>query len=1187
MTAVVALKLTAPTTQTAAPFAFAQPFVRGDIPSGQFAHIDTPNFSVVPMCYWNDGSLKHAMLIGRVDLSANTQKQINVLRRTVAPSPGTLLTAASITAAAPTATAALTGYGTVSLASLLSSPVRTHISTKEMVECHYKAAVGSDAQLYAWFYVRLYAGGKMEVRVALGNAMLGGASALRSYPVTITIGGTVAFSAGTYYHAAFARYDVKAWIGGDPAITPQHDTGYLVRTGLVPNYLKYADPTSGQLTYLNSINTYAPGANLGFSNTMGGTGYQDDIGLLNRWDGMYIVTKGCKAAYDSVIAGARAINSYAIAFSDATSLAPVKITDYPTWSVYGAAQGGSYGFSTVKQDGTTSLDWEKAHHPSAGYLAYLLTGDFYYFETCQHQARTVFLMEDINGGNGTSRVFRSQNRARGWGYRSMAQAAALIPTWLASQYGDIAAWVAGMSAANITKYAGLTTFQRSLGFEDFYQNRGTPAPDGEVVTGVGMFEHYFVAQAMGMAVQLEPCDTSGMTSVTAFADHMLGAAVWPLGVCASGSTDFPFPYASQYQHNIPSGGGSTVAGLTATNGDQIYTASFSPDASTILHNPGGNTLLGTSGGDPLIASGYWGNLLPAISYAVQCGKTGAPTAFARLIGASNWSAQLAAGYDDTPNFGIVPPSYAQQPLQFTPIDSGAIVTTPGPCTRVGRGFLASGTCVSVHHGLGIRASEIPTGFVLPAFLANDIIAGGDANNEYAMEIISGPSGGTLTGPDEFSAFTFSGPDGTYGGNEITKINGAANPGTYSFNIGVSSTVTGVTISPPSATVSGGATQLLVAAVAGAGSPSQLVNWTTVAGAVTAGGSFTAPPSTGAVQLIAVTATSTQDPSKSATIMITVPAASATVTSVDISPTGISVVGGTTQVFTWIVNGTGTVSQAVTLSATIGAITPSGAWSAAATTSVQTATITATSVQAPTRSGTATVTIPAIATVTPPPAPVPDPVLPDPAPPVTTASRDLSWLKQAVENWTHRTGFAADPILDDFIMLAEKRINNDLEARLQDAVVTIPTVANLNGVLMPADVAEIRSLSIAHHGPLGYITPDQFNEEFACGTAGPTKFYTIVGPYIYLGPTPDAVYSLKCAYRQHIPSLLDAVDGVNWLIRDQPNIYLAATMCEALVYVQNETQIPVWEAKYKVAVEALNHADWHTGGPLTVKSDTLH
>src|SRR5690606_18794905 len=69
----------------------------------------------------------------------------------------------------------------------------------------------------------------------------------------------------------------------------------------------------------------------------------------------------------------------------------------------------------------------------------------------------------------------------------------------------------------------------------------------------------------------------------------------------------------------------------------------------------GTALGGGGAGEPAVAStGYWGNLLPAIAYAVDHQATDAATAWARLTGASNWSAIEGAGFDDLPVWGITP-----------------------------------------------------------------------------------------------------------------------------------------------------------------------------------------------------------------------------------------------------------------------------------------------------------------------------------------------------------------------------------------------------------------------------------------------------------------------------------------------------------------------------------------------------
>jgi len=85
---------------------------------------------------------------------------------------------------------------------------------------------------------------------------------------------------------------------------------------------------------------------------------------------------------------------------------------------------------------------------------------------------------------------------------------------------------------------------------------------------------------------------------------------------------------------------------------QVFAATFGTANST---SSCGTVLEGASGSDPLNASsGYWGNLMPAIAHAVDHGAPGAAAAFARLTGASNWTAVQNSGFDDLPIWGIVP-----------------------------------------------------------------------------------------------------------------------------------------------------------------------------------------------------------------------------------------------------------------------------------------------------------------------------------------------------------------------------------------------------------------------------------------------------------------------------------------------------------------------------------------------------
>ena len=183
-------------------------------------------------------------------------------------------------------------------------------------------------------------------------------------------------------------------------------------------------------------------------------------------------------------------------------------------------------------------------------------------------------------------------------------------------------------------------------------------------------------------------------------------------------------------------------------------------------------------------------------------------------------------------------------------------------------------------------------------------------------------------------------------------------------------VTSVSVSPATAQVSTGQSQLFTTQVTGTGSYSTAVTWSvnginggnSTYGTVV-GGKYTASSTVPSPSDVTVTATSVQSPTISGNSTVTV-VASATVTSVSVNPATAQVPVGQSQAFTAQVAGTGAYSTAVTWSVnginggnnTYGTIT-AGEYTAPSTVpNPSNVTVTATSVQSPTISGNSTVTV---------------------------------------------------------------------------------------------------------------------------------------------------------------------------------------------------------------------------------------
>ena len=167
------------------------------------------------------------------------------------------------------------------------------------------------------------------------------------------------------------------------------------------------------------------------------------------------------------------------------------------------------------------------------------------------------------------------------------------------------------------------------------------------------------------------------------------------------------------------------------------------------------------------------------------------------------------------------------------------------------------------------------------------------------------------------------------------------------------TITSVAVACSPATVAPNATSQCTATVQGTGSYSSALKWSSSGGTVSSSGLLTAPASSGSVT---VTATSTQDTSKSGVDSVTVQSTTSSpkITSVSVACAPSTIAPDATSQCTATVQGTGSFSSAVTWSSTDGAISATGLLTAPSADG--SLTVTATSVQDPTQSAETTVTV---------------------------------------------------------------------------------------------------------------------------------------------------------------------------------------------------------------------------------------
>jgi hypothetical protein len=667
-------------------FTIGHVFKQGDIPTGFDILADIPDFQAVVKNRWPDGSVMFAILSGRAFFSALVPRPISI-RRGFAGSRQAI-TEAQLAALNLSVTLAFGSIGTITLASLINQTStakgvagrrRTWISGPEMSEFHYYTQVGSDTQLNCWLFVRLYKDNSVWICAIPENGWVNVASpAMKSYLLTITANSTQRFNS-TLTHKHHTRWGFEFWYGTDPAVTPLHDTNYIRATGLVPNHA-YLNPSSAAFSGLVQTNTTAfQQAN--WPADMGGATADVNMGILTKNQALYI-TSGSTVAYNATIANAYAHGRYAVHYRDETTMKPIRVSQYPTLVVNSTLSGtsttiGSGGATTPTPTGTaftTSELWNASKAPSPAYLAYLLTGNYYFLEETQFVSAFGMLIKGTAASdrNGASMLMNNNStsgtRGVAWQYRATAHAARVTP--------DAGRYVPGEDADMTMQDEFLGSLVNSAAAK--YDQFGPGGPEENALgviatTGTGndtvspfdgnwdeaMGQHDILVAVLGHVTNLGLPLTAFVSSgkLTQLRDFAYASAVGRLGTAAD------YCFRDAVQTFLPVGTPEAQPVAFRANWGAVYNAKFGGPS---LSCGDGSALNGGGVGTSTFALGEWAYLIAAASFAVDHDFSGAEAAYARLVGASNFPAS-SAFFPDTPTWAIAPEPPAAAADEITTI----------------------------------------------------------------------------------------------------------------------------------------------------------------------------------------------------------------------------------------------------------------------------------------------------------------------------------------------------------------------------------------------------------------------------------------------------------------------------------------------------------------------------------------
>ena len=653
------------------PFTYGHVFKEGDVPSGQYVNSDLTDWQCVPTTYWPDGSVRHAIISGRATCTSNVLKSI-ALSVSSSDRSGTTLTETNLASALPTVTLQA-GGDSFTLNSLVgtSAKHRTVCTGPVMSNWIYRRAISGSNHLVAWFDVRLYVGGNVEIFPWVENAYLTVASPVNDVRTwTLTIGGVQKFSQSidVKHHSRpvlVSGAPMPYWTGTDPQIVPKHDVAYLRATKMVPNY-GWTSPSASKLNGLQQ--TYTPNTLAGINSAMGAAG--SSAAILNNADALYAASGDSRAWKASVVfamsGGSWSIHHRAEATSTQGSAGypnePFMFSQYPNASIQiqnsptiPEGSGGTNGTPVI------------SHQPNYGYLQWLCSARWWFLEETLFWGGWNYLYNTVDnrkgagasGANGVIKTSAGANTDRGgaWGLRTLAQGFVSVPSTHPCYSSLKTSW-----EANTSWYKALTidgtveggSDVNSLGIMGFYGSFSSSVYSaGNSSTEMygagwmqGMFQH-----VLGFTWDLSlPQDSASQTRHQAIRDLGYTAVVARTGDGSGNS----WRYRNFIVYGLNWG---TIGGSYYSSWDGAY-AKYKAGFGITNDGDGGTSLFSHSS-QTVLAPGssskpYFGQALTALAYAVDHGKTGASAGWARVSGASNFDSYTAAEFNDEPEHGVIP-----------------------------------------------------------------------------------------------------------------------------------------------------------------------------------------------------------------------------------------------------------------------------------------------------------------------------------------------------------------------------------------------------------------------------------------------------------------------------------------------------------------------------------------------------
>jgi hypothetical protein len=193
------------------------------------------------------------------------------------------------------------------------------------------------------------------------------------------------------------------------------------------------------------------------------------------------------------------------------------------------------------------------------------------------------------------------------------------------------------------------------------------------------------------------------------------------------------------------------------------------------------------------------------------------------------------------------------------------------------------------------------------------------------------------------------------------------------------------------------------------------------------------------------------------------------------------------------------------------------------------------------------------------------------------------LQTAVADWTANTTIPAKAV--DLITLGESILNRKLRLLQMENVATLSTSTSDRFATLPTGFLEAIDLTLYADS----VPQTLVQVPLAVVNCRPTDIATLPRMYsitsnIVFDVKSDQVYT--CSFRYY--KRLDiASDTTNWVLTNNPDLYLYAAMLSAEPYLKNDGRVTLWAQMLEEGIKQLNRLDARSRGRAMLMTEIVN